>query len=97
MVLMSAGKAARHQSSLVNRPTCGGNKKAGLMTYTNLRGAGIGKQFCGRFSNCLPKDKTCPSDSKDKTCSGTFKFKLQREKTKGDIDSDFLGLLLRNK
>ena len=61
MVLMSAGKAVRHQSSLVNRPTCGGNKKAGLMTYTNLRGAGIGKRFCGRFSNCLPKDKTCPN------------------------------------
>ena len=31
MVLMSAGKAARNQSSLVNRTnTCGGNKKAGL-------------------------------------------------------------------
>ena len=30
MVLMSAGKAARNQSSITNRPTCGGNKKAGL-------------------------------------------------------------------
>jgi len=30
MVLMSAGKSARHQASIVNRPTCGGNKKAGL-------------------------------------------------------------------
>jgi len=29
MVLSNASKAARHQSSLVNRPTCGGNKKAG--------------------------------------------------------------------
>jgi hypothetical protein len=30
-VLMSAGKAARNQSSIVNRTnTCGGNKKAGL-------------------------------------------------------------------
>jgi len=28
-VLMSAGKAARNQASIVNRPTCGGNKKAG--------------------------------------------------------------------
>jgi hypothetical protein len=31
MVLMSAGKAARNQASLVNRTNiCGGNKKAGL-------------------------------------------------------------------
>jgi len=29
MVLMSAGKAARNQASIVNRPTCGGPKKAG--------------------------------------------------------------------
>ena len=26
---MNASKAARNQASLVNRPTCGGNKKAG--------------------------------------------------------------------
>jgi hypothetical protein len=30
MVLMNAGKNARNQASIVNRPTCGGNKKAGL-------------------------------------------------------------------
>ena len=30
MVYMSGGKAARHISSIINRPTCGGNKKAGL-------------------------------------------------------------------
>ena len=30
MVLMNAGKAARNQASIVNRPTCGGNKKAGI-------------------------------------------------------------------
>lgn len=30
-VLMSAGKAARNQASIVNRTnTCGGNKKAGI-------------------------------------------------------------------
>jgi hypothetical protein len=29
MVLMSAGRAARNQASIVNRPTCGGNSKAG--------------------------------------------------------------------
>ena len=32
----------------------------------------------------------------NKTCSGTFKFKLQPQKTKGHITTDFLGLLLRN-
>ena len=30
MVYMSGGKSARYQSSIVNRPTCGGPKKAGL-------------------------------------------------------------------
>ena len=30
MVLMSAGKNARNQASIVNRPTCGGSKKGGL-------------------------------------------------------------------
>ena len=30
MVLMNAGKMSRNQSSITNRPTCGGNKKAGL-------------------------------------------------------------------
>lgn len=29
MVLMNASKAARYQASIVNRPTCGGPKKAG--------------------------------------------------------------------
>lgn len=32
MVLMSAGKASRNQASIVNRPTCGGNKKAGIVS-----------------------------------------------------------------
>lgn len=30
MVLMNAGKAARNQTSIVNRQNCGGNKKGGL-------------------------------------------------------------------
>jgi hypothetical protein len=30
MVYMSGGKAARHVASIVNKPTCGGPKKAGL-------------------------------------------------------------------
>ena len=29
MVLMSAGKNARNQASIVNRPTCGGSAKKG--------------------------------------------------------------------
>ena len=32
MVYMSGSKAARNQSSIVNRPTCGGNKKAGIVS-----------------------------------------------------------------
>jgi hypothetical protein len=30
MVYMSGSKASRNQASIVNRPTCGGPKKAGL-------------------------------------------------------------------
>ena len=30
MVLMNAGRNARNAASIVNRPTCGGNKKAGI-------------------------------------------------------------------
>lgn len=29
MVLMNAAKSARNQASIINRPTCGGDKKAG--------------------------------------------------------------------
>jgi hypothetical protein len=58
MVLMSAGKAARNQSSLVNRTNiCGGPKKAGLAprvgwylsSNVNLIGA---PQTIPRF--CIP-------------------------------------------
>jgi hypothetical protein len=31
MVLMNASKAARNQACLINRPTCGGPKKAGIV------------------------------------------------------------------
>ena len=38
MVLMSAGKRARNQASIVNRPTCGGNKKGGInRIYSNCQ------------------------------------------------------------
>lgn len=47
MVLMNAAKAARNAASLINRPTCGGPKKAGtaprvgfyLTSNVNLRRA----------------------------------------------------------
>jgi len=47
MVYMSGGKMARNAASIVNRPTCGGNKKAGtaprvgwfLSSNTMLMGA----------------------------------------------------------
>ena len=34
MVLMNSSKAARHQASLVNRPTCGGTAKKGGLVPT---------------------------------------------------------------
>ena len=47
MVLMNASRNARNAASIVNRPTCGGNKKAGtaprvgwyLTSNVNLVGA----------------------------------------------------------
>ena len=62
MVLMNAGKAARNQASIVNRPTCGGSKKAGLApsvgwyltSNPNLIGATntqYGLACVGNFSN----------------------------------------------
>jgi hypothetical protein len=36
MVYMSGSKAARNQASIVNRPTCGGNKKSGLAPTVGL-------------------------------------------------------------
>lgn len=69
MVLMSAGKAARNQASITNRPTCGGNKKAGLLTYSNLMGCHsiVGRQFCtSRYANCLNYPLyECPQSFKD--------------------------------
>lgn len=55
MVLMSAGKRARNQASIVNRPTCGGNKKAGLISYISIVNAHVtGKTICNtRFTTCL--------------------------------------------
>ena len=57
MVLMNASRNARNAASIVNRPTCGGNKKAGtaprvgwyLSSNTMLIGA---PQTIPRF--CIP-------------------------------------------
>jgi hypothetical protein len=57
MVLMNASRNARNAASIVNRPTCGGNKKAGtaprvgwyLSSNVNLVGA---PQSVPRF--CIP-------------------------------------------
>jgi hypothetical protein len=57
MVLMNASRNARNAASIVNRPTCGGNKKAGtaprvgwyLTSNVNLVGA---PQSVPRF--CIP-------------------------------------------
>ncbi len=55
MVLMSAGKAARNQAAIVNRPTCGGNKKAGLISYISILNAShTGRTICNtRYVGCL--------------------------------------------
>ena len=55
---MSAGKNARNQASIINRPTCGGNKKAGtaprvgffLDSNVNLRRA---TQSTPQYSFCV--------------------------------------------
>ena len=57
MVLVNAGKMARNAASIINRPTCGGPKKAGiaprvgwyLTSNVNLVGA---PQTIPRF--CIP-------------------------------------------
>ena len=57
MVYMSGSRNARNQASITNRPTCGGNKKAGtaprvgwyLSSNVNLVGA---PQSVPRF--CIP-------------------------------------------
>jgi len=60
MVYMSGGKAARNQASIINRATCGGPKKGGLMGY--IGGVGIGgvsqrqsRRFCGP-NRCQNRD-----------------------------------------
>ena len=57
MVLMNSSKSARNAASIMNRATCGGPKKGGLMGY--IGGVGIGgvsqsqrRRFCGPAGTC---------------------------------------------
>ena len=57
MVYYSGGKAARHAASITNLPTCGGNKKGGLMGGIGSTGTGgisqsQRKRFCGNAGTC---------------------------------------------
>lgn len=62
MVYMSGSKASRNQASIVNRPTCGGPKKAGtaprvgfyLTSNVNLRRA---PQTTPQYSLCISTPK----------------------------------------
>ena len=62
MVLMNAGRAARNAASITNRPTCGGNKKAGtaprvgwyLSSNVNLTRA---TQSTPQYSFCVSSPK----------------------------------------
>ena len=52
MVYMSGGKAARNQASIINRATCGGPKKGGLMGGIGSVGTGgISLTQSRRFCN----------------------------------------------
>ena len=66
MVLLNAGKAARNAASIINRPTCGGDKKGGLSpsvgwfmsSNVNLRGATntqFGLKCIGNYSHPTQK------------------------------------------
>ena len=41
MVLMNGSKNARNQASIINRPTCGGPKKGGLVPRTGVLAANL--------------------------------------------------------
>ena len=58
---MSGSSRARNQSSIANRANCGGNKKAGLAAYSNVRGAVQTRLFCrSRYNNCYPQCDKLP-------------------------------------
>jgi hypothetical protein len=69
---MSGGKAARNQASIINRATCGGPKKGGLMGGIGSVGTGgismnQSRRFCG--SGCNNRDMNTQFGLK---CVGNF-------------------------
>lgn len=59
MVLSNASKMARHQSAIINRPTCGGTaKKGGLAPLTTLAAAVNLPHVRARIQTSL-RDQVC--------------------------------------
>ena len=79
MVLMSGSKRARQQSSIVNRPTCGGNKKSGLPIYTGLN-ANISLQQFG----------VNPRSTPGVPCTGAFWTARRNQLTAGGVGKKVL-------
>jgi hypothetical protein len=61
MVLSNASKAARHQSAIINRPTCGGSaKKGGLAPRTNLPASMLLKHILVRIQTTVRNEVCIP-------------------------------------
>jgi len=59
MVLSNSAKSARHQTSIINRPTCGGtSKKGGLAPMTTLSAAVNLKHVRARIQTTV-RDQVC--------------------------------------
>jgi len=70
---MSGGKAARNAASIVNRQTCGGVKKGGLMGGIGSIGTGgmsssQRRLFCGKTGTCSKEMNSVFR----MTCSGNY-------------------------
>ena len=62
MVLSNSAKAARHQSAIINRPTCGGSaKKGGLAPRTNLPASMLLKHILVRIQTTVRNELCIPS------------------------------------
>lgn len=59
MVYMSGSRAARNAASITNRPTCGGNKKAGLGPSVGWYMSSM--PFLLRVPNNVPQSTYCMS------------------------------------
>ncbi len=62
MVLSNSAKAARHQSAIINRPTCGGSaKKGGLAPRTNQPASMLLKHILVRIQTSVRNELCIPS------------------------------------